>query len=88
MDVGRSKLFRFELKDQKRDTYLMLCVSGDECHIIVASVQVRRDLISSTVVIDGSVGIDVNRGFDVAITLKFIAEKILNFSSKLLFNDK
>lgn len=57
----------------KSMTHIMFRWSGDGCHVIVASVQVRRDLISSTTVWFGKIGIDWNLSFAVAITLKLTA---------------
>lgn len=56
-------------------TYRMFRWSGDDCHVIVASVHVRRDLISSTTVWFGKIGIDRNLSFAVAITLNVTAKK-------------
>lgn len=67
------------------NTHFMLRWSGDDCHVIVASVQLRRDLISSTNVWFGKVGIDRNLSFAVAITLKFTAGKRNNSVLFFLF---
>lgn len=72
----------YYIRCRKLMTYFMFRWSGADCQIIVASVQVRRDLISSTTVRFGKIGIDWNLSFAVAITLKFTAieMKIFHFT--------